>query len=145
MEGFEQRSIKDEGVPEKNPKFFTQLLLSRSIYQYLHMQSYNGLVIYDRGIPDNIAYAELFELNYLSAHEASKLYRYHTQVFIFPAWEEIIYTTDEERRMSFKEAEAFGYKVQRIYQDYGYSLVEVPCLSPERRLQFIKDNLSCVS
>lgn len=34
----EQRSIGDEGVPEKNPKFFTQLLLSRAIYQYKQMQ-----------------------------------------------------------------------------------------------------------
>ncbi len=137
----EQRRIGDEGVPEKNPKLFTQLLLSHSIYQYTEMQRINGLVIYDRGIPDNIAYAQLFQLNYLPAHKAAKLYRYHTQVFIFPAWR-AIYTTDEERKMSFEAAEAFGKNIGKIYQEYGYSLIEVPCVSPEKRLQFIRDTLS---
>lgn len=60
----EQRSIGDEGVPEKNPKLFVQLLLSRAIYQYKQMQEAYDTVIFDRGIPDNIAYAQLFKLDY---------------------------------------------------------------------------------
>src|SRR4051812_18587158 len=73
----EQRSIEDDGIPEKNPKLFTQLLLSRAIYQYKQMQNIDGTVIYDRGIPDNIAYARAFKLNYLPAEHAAKIYRYN--------------------------------------------------------------------
>lgn len=136
----EQRSIGDEGIPGKNSKLFTQLLLSRAIYQYKQMQSINEIVIFDRGIPDNIAYAQLFKLNYLPAHHAAKLYLYDTNIFIFPAWKEI-YTTDEERVMPFVAAKTFGEEVQKIYKNYGYNLIEMPLLSPEERVEFIKANL----
>lgn len=134
----EQRSIGGDGVPEKNPKLFIALLLSRAIYQYKQMQTSEGIVIFDRGIPDNIAYAKLFNLNFLPAQKAAALYQYYTDVFIFPAWKEI-YTTDDERIISFEAAKAFGDDVQKIYQQYGYNLIEVPCVSPEKRLEFIID------
>ena len=136
----EQRSIGDEGVPEQNPKLFTQLLLSRAIYQYKQMQTAQDIVIFDRGIPDNIAYAQLFNLNYPPAHQAAKLYRYHIDVFIFPAWDKI-YTTDDERIMSFEAAKAFGDSVQKVYKECGYNLIEVPRASPEKRVKFIKKYL----
>ena len=136
----EQRSIGDNGVPEQNPKFFTQLLLSRAIYQYTQIQGLKKSVIYDRGIPDIIAYAHLFNFDYLPAQQASKLYRYETNVFIFPAWKDI-YTTDDERTMSFEAAKDFGIEVQKIYKEYGYALIKVPCVSPEERAQFILERL----
>lgn len=137
----EQRSIMDEGVPEKNSKLFTQLLLSRAIYQYKQMQNTHDLVIYDRGIPDNIAYAHLFNLDYLPAQHAAKLYRYHTNVFVFPAWEKI-YKTDDERIMPFDAAKLFGEEIQKIYKAHRYKLVEVPCVSPEERAQFIINGIA---
>jgi predicted ATPase len=137
----EQRSIGDEGVPEKNPKFFTQLLLSRALYQYKQMQGLDKTVIYDRGIPDIIAYARLFNLDYLPAYRAAKLYRYERNVFIFPAWKEI-YTTDDERTLSFEAAKAFGQDVQNIYEEQGYKLIELPCTSPEERAGFIMERIT---
>jgi predicted ATPase len=136
----EQRSIRDEGVPEKNPKYFLQLMLSRAIYQYKQTAELDGNVIYDRGVPDIIAYSNLFYLNYPPAQKASELFRYETKIFLFPAWREI-YSTDEERKMSFELAQDFGLKVQKIYSEYGYRLIEVPCISPEERAQFIIDRL----
>jgi len=59
----EQRAIEGSGVPEHDPKLFIDLLLSRSIYQFKEMEHLQGPVIYDRGIPDNIAYAKLFDLD----------------------------------------------------------------------------------
>jgi predicted ATPase len=136
----EQRSIGDEGVPEKNPKLFTQLLLSRAIYQYKQMQNTADTVIYDRGIPDNIAYANLFKLTYLPAYQAAKLYPYDSTVFFFPAWKEI-YTTDDERKISFEAAKEFGDEVKRIYQKYDYKLIEVPCISASERARFIMNHI----
>lgn len=132
----EQRSIDGEGVPEKNPKLFTELLLSRAMYQYKQMQSCDDTVIFDRGVPDNIAYAQLFNFDFPPAKNAAKIIRYDTDVFIFPAWEEI-YVTDDERKMSFEATKAFGESVKIIYKEHGYNLIEVPCFSPEKRLEFI--------
>jgi len=137
----EQRSIVDEGVPEINPKFFTQLLLSRAMYQYQYTEDYDKLVVFDRGVPDIIAYAQLFHLDYLPAYRAANLYRYETNVFIFPAWDEI-YVTDNERTMSFEAAKTFGLDVQKIYKELGYSLIELPCTSPKERARFIMDRIN---
>ncbi len=137
----EQRSIGDDGVPEKNPKYFLQLMLSRAIYQFKQTQELDGNVIYDRGVPDMLAYFHLFSMSYPPAQQASKLFRYEPKVFFFPAWKEI-YTTDDERKMSFELAQDFGMKVQEIYSDYGYTLINVPCVSPEERVQFIIERLS---
>lgn len=134
----EQRSTGDDGVPEKNPKYFVQLLLSRAIYQFKQTQGLDTNVIYDRGVPDIIAYFDLFNLNYPPAHRASELFRYETKVFIFPAWQ-AIYATDDERKMSFELAQDFGVKIQKIYSEYGYLLINVPCVSPEGRAKFIID------
>lgn len=44
--------------------------------------------------------------------------------------------------MSFELAQDFGMKVQEIYSEYGYTLINVPCVSPEERVQFIIDQLN---
>lgn len=111
------------------------------MYQYKQMQDKGGVVIYDRGVPDNIAHARSFKLDYLPAQHAAKLYRYDPQVFIFPAWEEI-YTTDDERTMSFEAAKAFGHEVKDTYKEYGYTIIEVPCVSPEERMHFIMQKIT---
>lgn len=69
----EQRNIGGDGIPEKDPGYFVQLMLSRAIYQFKQTQELNGNVIYDRGIPDMIAYFHLFNLNYPPAQQTSKL------------------------------------------------------------------------
>ena len=45
----EQRSIGSDGVPEQNPKLFTQLLLSRAMYQYKQMQTTLDIVFLIEG------------------------------------------------------------------------------------------------
>lgn len=117
------------------------MLLSRAIYQFKQTQELDGNVIYDRGIPDVIAYFQLFNLSYPPAQQASTLFRYEPNVFVFPPWKEI-YTTDDERKMSFEAAKDFGIKVQQIYREYGYKLIDVPFVSPEERAQFIIERLT---
>ncbi len=39
--------------------------------------------------------------------------------------------------MSFEMAQDFGIKVQEIYNEYGYTLIHVPSVSPVERAQFI--------
>ena len=115
-------------------------MLSRAIYQFKQTEELAGNVIYDRGIPDMLAYFQLFNLNYPPAEIAAKLFQYEPKVFIFPAWKEI-YTTDDERKMSFELAADFGAKIQKIYSEYGYELISVPCIPAKDRVQFLLDQI----
>ena len=137
----EQRSIQGSGVPEKNASLFCELMLSRSIHSYHLNHSGERAVVFDRGIPDMIAYARLFQLEETSYLNAAHVFRYNPTVLMLPAWE-AIYTTDSERRMSFAEAEAFGDVVQSIYETLGYQIVEVPQISLEERVQFVLERIA---
>src|SRR5690349_22518928 len=59
----EQRLIRGTGVPEKNAELFSMLVLSRSIHNYYVNSSLVEPVVFDRGVPDMIAYARLFTLD----------------------------------------------------------------------------------
>lgn len=137
----EQRLIRGTGVPEKNPELFSMLMLSRSIHDYYENSSMRVPVVFDRGIPDVIAYARLFTLDEAACINAAMEFKYNAKVFYFPAWEDI-YTTDTERRMSFEQAKAFGEDVRSVYEGCGYQIVEVPRCSMEERVQFIMDRIS---
>ena len=132
----EQRLIQAMGVPEKKVDLFSMLMLSRSIHNYYENSAMEKAVVFDRGIPDMIAYASLFDLDESPYVNAANEFRYNPTVFYLPAWEDI-YTNDSERKMSFEDAKAFGAVVRSIYEDLGYRILEVPRLSIEERVQFL--------
>jgi predicted ATPase len=136
----EQRLIDGLGVPDKDPNLFCQLLLSRSIYQYKEMAANNDKIIFDRGIPDCVAYAKYFDLNKAPFISAANTYRYNPSVFFLPAWQEI-YVNDEERKMNFDESRDFGEKLKNFYLSLNYQIIEVPKLNPADRVNFIMEYL----
>ena len=137
----EQRRIHARGVPEKDPDLFSMLMLSRAIHSYQENSAREEPVVFDRGIPDMVAYASLFELDEMAYRNAAQEFRYHRTVFYFPPWEEI-YTTDSERKVSFEDAKAFGVMVRSIYETFGYQMLEVPRFSVEERVQFIRERIA---
>jgi predicted ATPase len=139
----EQRLIDGQGVPDKDPNLFCQLLLSRSIYQYKEMTANVGKILFDRGIPDCVAYANYFDLNNGPFINAANTYRYNPKVFFLPAWQEI-YVNDEERKMSFDESREFGEKLKNLYQSLNYQIIEVPKCSPIDRASFIMEHINSV-
>jgi predicted ATPase len=133
----EQRLIQGRGVPEKDAALFSMLMLSRSMHNYSENAS-SAAVVFDRGIPDMLAYARLFQLDESCYANAAQEFRYNPIVFHFPAWEQI-YATDAERKMSFTDAKTFGAIVRSIHENLGYQILEVPRFSVEERVQFILD------
>jgi predicted ATPase len=136
----EQRNIHGPGTPEQDPNLFCHLLLSRSITLYEKYKDTHKPVIFDRGIPDNIGYADFFKVNNRPFINASNQHRYHKQVFFLPAWKEI-YHTDDERKMSYEQSDNFGNHLRKVYTDLGYELVEVPVGSPSFRSAFVLERL----
>lgn len=137
----EQREIEGEGIYDKDMKLFIELMLSRAIFQYKQMQDWNEPVIFDRGIPDLIEYANSAKLNLPHTLKASEKYQYSSVVFFTPGWQEI-YTTDADRKMSFVAAEQFGENVRNIYLSLGYKIVTVPLATPKQRANFIANAIS---
>ena len=105
------------------------------------MENHKGPVIYDRGVPDNIGYANLFDLDKKAVTIAANQYRYNKRIFFLPAWKEI-YETDDERKMTFDQAMRFGDDIRKIYEDLGYSIIDVPMESPNKRAEFIQNAIS---
>lgn len=136
----EQRAIGGEGVFDRNSGLFVELLLSRSIAQYKAIDSSQPMVVFDRGVADNIAYA------FKQGWEAARQYRANQRVFFAPNWRDI-YVTDGERTMSFAESAAMGDALRRIYVTLGYNVVDLPLANVEERVRFMlekcdRDNLS---
>jgi predicted ATPase len=132
----EQRSFNGFGVPERDPSLFCELLLSRTLQAYKIHQSRDDIVIFDRGIPDLIAYAELFGLATEHYYCCAELYRYQPKVFILEPWPEI-YENDDERKMTLQQSLDFHQILVKHYQALNYQLILVPKLSPIERAKFI--------
>ncbi len=136
----EQRAISARGVPEIDPELFTQLMLSRATSFYLENLAPETFTAFDRGIPDMIAYAELFRLDTKIYYNSANLYPYHPCVFWLKGWKDI-YRQDEERKMSFQQAYEFGERAHDIYRELGYEVIQVPLLSIDQRAKFIYDKI----
>ena len=136
----EQRRIKGTGLPDKDPRLFVDLMLSRMIGDYHRKETVSKRVFFDRGVPDMLAYAAVFGFDYPQGRNAANVYRYHRRVFFAPAWEQI-YTTDEERTISYHGTRAFEDELRQVYQQYEYELIDLPCVPVEERAEFIQSRL----
>ena len=132
----EQRSIEGNGVPERDPRLFVELMLSRMLSAYAQCDTTTGPLLFDRGIPDLLAYAKLFGFEFPAAENAAILYRYNPHVFVAPPWEQI-YRTDEERTVPFSVAREFGDSVRAIYERLGYTVIDLPRFSAQERADFV--------
>ncbi len=134
----EQRSYGGNGVPDTDPALFVELMLSRAVFERRKPRLADLPVFFDRGIPDLIAYALLYGLDDRPARNAAHKYRYNPTVFFAPPWQDI-YSTDEERKMTYGQAADFGERMRDAYRALGYTLVELPRESPQQRAQFVLD------
>ena len=153
----EERAAGGRGTPDRNAARFVELLLARSIEKYRSRGRRDGLgvvasgdtggsgdvstkkpVLYDRGIPDCVGYAVHLGADPSPCIEAAARYRYHPQVLVLEPWE-AIYTTDDERKMTFAQAVEFHEELLDGYRNAGYELITVPRSPIEQRIAFIRE------
>jgi predicted ATPase len=132
----EQRAINGAAY-DPAPSLFVELLLQRSIEKHEAAQAGDGPVLFDRGVPDCIAYAAHRGRDVTSPTLASERYRYNREVLLLEPWEEI-YTTDDLRTLSFAPTLAFHEALVEAYQRTGYTLVPVPRGSVDDRTAFVR-------
>lgn len=137
----EQEKTGGEGVPWKDNRLYTELMLRRSIEDYRNAISvqHKMPVYFDRGIPDSLCHWMMCG-NPLTEEmeDAAERYRYANTVFILPPWKEI-YCTDEARKQSWEEAEQTYHKMIEVYRNLGYQLITIPKDTPENRKRFVLD------
>ena len=137
----EQMQQGGEALPWKDTTLYTELMLERSIDSYLVNAKNDGILFFDRGIPDTLAYATLIGLpDKENIEQAVAKYRYDRHVFILPPWEDI-YCTDKERKQSFNEAIDTYYVMKEVYEKAGYTLIEMPKVPVAERVNFVIDSI----
>lgn len=129
-----------EPTLDGRPQLFFDRLLERSIDLYKESSIGSETVFFDRGIPDCIAYASIMGLDTRVAARESSKFRYETQVFIAPPWEDI-YTTDDMRRATFDQVVQFDQHIREAYLQLGYVLIELARATPQERLKAV---LACI-
>ena len=83
----EQQQQGGDALPWKDTVLYTSMMLERSVESYLAHKENEGILFFDRGIPDTLAYARLIGLTDRKEIElAVDKYRYNRQVFILPPW-----------------------------------------------------------
>ncbi|MEZ2685142.1 AAA family ATPase [Proteus vulgaris] len=133
----DQILIEGNGLPWIEPEAFAQLMLSWELRSWHEATNTEAPYFYDRGLPDIAGYLLLCGLP-IPKHlnNAIMLFRYSKNVFIAPPWTEI-YTQDEERKQTIKEAKETYLAMLEVYKNYNYSLIELPKLTMESRTNFI--------
>ena len=134
----EQRSIAGTATADLDPSRFLELLLRRSIDKHQAALGGRRSAVFDRGIPDCVAYAVHLGTDPRSSILAAETYRYNDEVLVLEPWEEI-YTVDDERTMSYEDTVAFHGALVDAYERTGYALVAVPRGSIEDRAAFVRD------
>jgi len=132
--------------PEKHPSVNREFF--QNFLETLHKSNWvgakeNGIVdtIYDRGLPDEIAYRIFFGMEdnsglYIDCQDTFT----YDKVFFFPFWDEI-YQIDEVRTESLRDAAAIEFNLRRAYENCGYEVIEVPFGTIEERVNFIKEKI----
>jgi len=133
----EERARGGDFVPDRDAARFVALLLERAIRAHGAAAESGVVTVFDRGVPDCIAYATVLRVDPGPALEASLLHRYHREVAILEPWPEI-YTTDDERTMTFDQTIAFHEAIIDAYERANYSFAVVPHDAIDRRAEHVR-------
>ncbi|HKO21022.1 MAG TPA: AAA family ATPase [Candidatus Eisenbacteria bacterium] len=133
----EQRAMGGTGTAQSDPARFVELLLERSIEKHRAALERGQSVLFDRGIPDCVAYARHLGGDPEPCRKAAAIHRYHATVLVTRPWAEI-YSTDDERTMSFEATLPFQRLLEDAYEEAGYELIEVPRGSIAERGAFVR-------
>jgi predicted ATPase len=134
-----------EGIDQlflEQPLLFSEMLLEGRKNQFLEALNHTDNVVFiDRGLPDVLAYMHYIGDTYpTSFTEACEAHQY-TKVFMLPPWEEI-YVSDKERYESYAQALEIHEHLVQTYVNFGYSIIEVPKDTVEKRTAFILNQIS---
>lgn len=139
-----QQQVKQKGIalPWKDKTAFRDAMLRQEVIRYQQYSHQRGPVFFDRGILDSLAYSLLEGLTVTDeCRQYCEELTVHKTVFLFPPWRQI-FTQDAERMQDFAEAVRTYEHMVKVYNEYGYTLIDVPYASAKERSHFIVNTLA---
>jgi len=141
----DQVAIGGRALPWRDQILFAELMLCWEMRSYQTARRQGGPVFFDRGVPDVVGYLRLSSQPVPEhVQKAVDTFRYNRRVFLAPPWPEI-FQPDLERKQTFDEAVRTYEAMVATYSEQGYDLVEIPRVSIEERVRFIRNNIEPVT
>ncbi len=129
-------------APRPAPLEFAKEIYRRDSAQYKAASQQDGIVFFDRGVPDALGMLEQVQPSNAGEVEARLAeFVYHHVVFILPPWE-AVFIQDAERDQTFTDALRIHDAVSQWYTHCGFRLVEVPRCTIEERTEFVLRKLA---
>ncbi len=129
-----------ELLPWKDARGFEKRVMDERI-KFLKSINIESIAFSDRGLPDQAAFS-MYKGKAISMQLKVAINEnyYAKKVFLTPPWRRI-YRNDHIRTETFEEAEKIHHFVVEAYLDYGYELIDLPLVSPDKRIEFILKSL----
>jgi predicted ATPase len=132
------------GLRERDPDGFGRAMFAaeQARWQEIAEAALQEPVVCDRGWPDIAGFLRL-EGRPVPAEldRACRTLRYAEPVFRAPPWR-AIYSRDEERIQSWREARESDAAVCAAWREYGYALVDLPLVPLGERAEFVLERLA---
>lgn len=135
-----ERATGGDGTSERNPAKFVDLLITQARTDYLDARGNGGIHVFDRGLPDTIAYAHALGVDARKATIVAREYRYMPIVFFAPPWQDI-FENDRERTLTFAATAQFSHLLEGAYRALGYEWHLLPRVSVCERAAFVESAL----
>ena len=137
----EEQASGGDGLPWVNLERFRDLIFEKSIAAFHAHAAYEGPVIFDRSFIEVVACSAGLGVEPPAVHlQAAQDLRFNRVVFVTPSWHEI-FANDAERQTTFERACAEYEETNRLYESFGYTLLEVPRTSLEERVKFVQGRI----
>jgi len=94
------------------------------------------ITFFDRGIPDTIAYFQLYDFDAEDVIKLCKKLQYR-KIFLL---EKLPFEKDYARIEDDEKAHKLQILLRNAYADLGYEIIDVPAISVEKRLEMILSN-----
>lgn len=95
------------------------------------------IVFLDRGLPDTIAYLQLYGFDDTKVIKLCRKKRYEKIFFL----ESLSFEKDYARTEDEESLKRLGELLKKVYLDLGYEVIEVPVMTVEDRIKFILSKL----
>jgi len=135
-----ERATGGDGTSDRNPTKFVDLLITQAQTDYLAARGQGGVHVFDRGLPDTIAYAHALGVDAGRAKVVANEYRYMPKVFLAPPWQDI-FENDQERTLTFAATAQFSHLLETAYRTLGYEWHLLPRVSVCERAAFVESEL----
>ncbi len=127
-----------------DPYLFNQRILNGRLDQFRRASvAADPVVIFDRGLPDVLAYMNYFEQDYGEDFIAACQDNRYDKVVILPPWKGI-YQSDEGRFESFEQASAIHLELVKTYTSFDYNPVTLPFGTLPERHSIITDLINSI-